>query len=89
MSVTAVRCYAIGMPMYGLNVIYQVYLQGIEKSKLRFADALNVEYDIQTTDFELPILSIQPLVENAVKHGVGMKKYGGTVKISTGETDSA
>ena len=57
--------------------------------KLRFADALNVEYDIQTTDFELPILSIQPLVENAVKHGVGMKKYGGTVKISTKETDTA
>ena len=57
--------------------------------KLRFADALNVEYDIQTTDFELPILSIQPLVENAVKHGVGMKKYGGTVKIATKETDTA
>jgi len=57
--------------------------------KLRFADALNVEYDIQTTDFELPILSIQPLAENAVKHGVGMKKYGGTVKISTKETDRA
>ena len=56
--------------------------------KLRFADALKVEYDIQTTDFELPILSIQPLVENAVKHGVGMKKYGGTVKISTRETDA-
>ena len=33
MSVTAVRCYAIGMPLYGINVIYQVYLQGIEKSK--------------------------------------------------------
>ena len=57
--------------------------------KLRFADALNVEYDIQTTDFELPILSIQPLAENAVKHGVGMKKYGGTVKISTRENDRA
>ena len=57
--------------------------------KLRFADALNVEYDIQTMDFELPILSIQPLVENAVKHGVGMKKYGGTVKISAAETDTA
>ncbi len=57
--------------------------------KLRFADALNIEYDIRTTDFELPILSIQPLVENAVKHGVGMKKYGGTVKVSAMETDSA
>ena len=57
--------------------------------KLRFADALNVEYDITTTEFELPILSIQPLVENAVKHGVGMKKYGGTVTIRTVETDTA
>ncbi len=35
------------------------------------------------------MLSVQPLVENAVKHGVGMKKKGGTVKISTRETDTA
>ena len=34
MSVTAVRCYAIGMPFYGLNVIYQCYLQGIGESKM-------------------------------------------------------
>ncbi len=57
--------------------------------KLRFGDKLNIEYDIQTTDFVLPQLSVQPLVENAVKHGVGMKKQGGTVTISTRETDSA
>ena len=57
--------------------------------KLRFGDMLNIEYDIQTTDFVLPQLSIQPLVENAVKHGVGMKKEGGTVTISTRETEDA
>ena len=57
--------------------------------KLRFADKLNIEYDIQVTDFVLPLLSVQPLVENAVKHGVGMKKKGGTVTISTRETDNA
>ena len=57
--------------------------------KLRFADLLNIEYDIQTTDFQLPLLSIQPLVENAVKHGVGMKEDGGTVTIATKETDTA
>ena len=50
---------------------------------------LNVEYDIQTEDFQLPLLSIQPLVENAVKHGVGMKEDGGTVTIATKETDTA
>ncbi len=57
--------------------------------KLRFGNKLNIEYDIQTTDFVLPQLSIQPLVENAVKHGVGMKKKGGTVTIATRETDTA
>ena len=55
--------------------------------QLRFGKKLNIEYDIQTTDFVLPQLSIQPLVENAVKHGVGMKKKGGTVTISTEEND--
>ena len=57
--------------------------------KLRFDYLLNIEYDIQATGFELPLLSIQPLIENAVKHGVGMKKGGGTVKIASVETDSA
>ena len=57
--------------------------------KLRFDDLLNIEYDIQVTDFRVPQLSIQPLVENAVKHGVGMAEDGGTVKISTRQTDNA
>lgn len=57
--------------------------------KLRFDDLLNIEYDIQATDFEVPQLSIQPIVENAVKHGVGMAEDGGTVTISTRETDDA
>ena len=38
--------------------------------KLRFQNKLNIEYDITVTDFVLPLLSVQPLVENAVKHGV-------------------
>ena len=57
--------------------------------KLRFGKKLNVEYDIQAEDFVIPMLSVQPLVENAVKHGVGMKKKGGTVTISTRETETA
>ena len=57
--------------------------------KLRFGDDLNIAYDIQATDFVLPQLSIQPLVENAVKHGVGMKREGGTVTIATRETADA
>lgn len=53
--------------------------------KLRFGELLCVEYDIQTDGFLLPVLSVQPLVENAVKHGLGEKEDGGTVTISTRE----
>ena len=57
--------------------------------KLRFADKLNIQYDIHTTDFKVPMLSVQPIVENAVKHGVGMKREGGTVTIASNETESS
>lgn len=55
--------------------------------KMRFGEDLNVVYDIQTSEFTIPSLTVQPLVENAVKHGVGMKEDGGTVTISTREYD--
>ncbi len=51
--------------------------------KMRFEEDLEIEYHIGTTDFILPALSIQPLVENAVRHGVGKKIEGGTVSITT------
>lgn len=47
--------------------------------KVRFGIRLNVEYDIRVNDFIVPPLSIQPLVENAIKHGVTKKVGGGTV----------
>lgn len=55
--------------------------------KLRFGDRLEVEYDIQATDFVIPPLALQTMVENAVKHGLLPKKDGGTVKISTRENE--
>ena len=56
--------------------------------KVRFGDRLNMEYDIQSSDFIVPPLSIQPLVENAIKHGVTKKVGGGTVWLrSYEETD--
>lgn len=74
-------------------VPFEVELEHLKKylyiEKLRFGKKLNVEYDIQATDFKLPMLSVQPLVENAVKHGVGMKKNGGTVTIISRDTGNA
>lgn len=54
----------------------------LELEQTRFEDALQVEYHISCTDFFLPPLTLEPLVENAVRHGVRMKPDGrGTVKI--------
>lgn len=55
----------------------------------RFGDRLKVEYDIKATDFRMPVLSLQPLVENAVRCGVMKRESGGTVRISTEETGDA
>ncbi|MCO7137072.1 histidine kinase [[Clostridium] leptum] len=54
----------------------------------RFGDRLKVEYDMEVTDFVLPSLTLQPLVENAVRHGVMRREEGGTVRLSTWETDT-
>ena len=51
--------------------------------KARFRERLNIIYSIHCKDFKLPPLTVQPLVENAVKHGITKKASGGTVKIST------
>ena len=57
--------------------------------KLRFGKKLNIVYDIQTENFVLPQLSIQPLAENAVKHGISKKRGGGTLTIATRETENS
>lgn len=59
--------------------LVQAYL-AIEK--MRFGDRLNIEYDIdETIDTVIPSMTIQPLIENAVHHGLSPKQDGGTVKL--------
>jgi len=53
--------------------------------KMRFGDRVEVVYDIGCIQFFVPVLSIQPLVENAIRHGVAKKPEGGTVTIRTYE----
>jgi len=48
----------------------------------RFDDRLRVNIDIESDDWiPVPPLSIQPLVENAVRHGIMRKPEGGTITI--------
>lgn len=53
----------------------------------RLCDKLHVICRIQTTGFCIPPLTLQPLVENAVQHGIFNREDGGTIVISTTETD--
>ncbi|HUE31089.1 MAG TPA: sensor histidine kinase [Verrucomicrobiae bacterium] len=55
----------------------------------RFGDRLRVEtrVDPPTLHHPIPNLTLQPLVENAVKHGLSRKRGGGTVRIEAILTD--
>lgn len=48
-----------------------------------YGERLQVMYNIECDDFMLPPLSVQPLVENAVRHGIGTYEKGGVVLISS------
>jgi len=53
--------------------------------QIRFPD-MTIQYDLRSVEFLLPALSVQPLVENAIKHGLMGLEEGGIVTISAYET---
>lgn len=52
--------------------------------KIRFEERLNIEFDVDEDclDALVPTLILQPLVENAVKHGISQRRTPGTVRIT-------
>ena len=56
--------------------------------KRRFGDKLKIIYDIRASNFLIPALTIQPIVENAVRHGVTKREEGGTVTIKVEESET-
>jgi two-component system LytT family sensor kinase len=53
----------------------------IQIEKARFGDRLDLVYDIDDIDIKIPSLIIQPLVENAIIHGILKVKGSGTINI--------
>ena len=73
-------------------ILLQQELKHVESylalQRLRFGDELHVVYDIACEDIMLPTLTLQPIVENAVSHGIRESESGtGTVTIRARELD--
>src|SRR5262249_27557889 len=61
------------------------YLQRyVEIQKVRFGERLQVSVDIpaELLRAQVPNLLLQPLVENAIKHGISKRVAGGTVRVA-------
>jgi sensor histidine kinase YesM len=68
------------MPFYQILETLEDY---IVLEQVRFGDRIAFEADIEEDDFLMPPLVLQPIVENAIKHGLTAKVEGGTIWLST------
>lgn len=57
--------------------------QYLSLEKLRMGDELNIIYDINDNGYMLPMMTLEPFVENAVAHGLEKAEAGGTLSIRT------
>ncbi len=72
------------------NICFEEEMENVRAylsvEQTRFSDKLFVEYDLGHTAFRLPALTIQPLVENAVKHNVDSGKSPVHIRICSCKT---
>ncbi|ULL16917.1 response regulator [Paenibacillus sp. H1-7] len=73
-----------GVPFSNELALIESY---VEIEKARFKDRIRIEYEISESvrDVMLPPLLIQPLVENAIRHGIGSRLEGGVVRVKASE----
>ncbi|HWO31118.1 MAG TPA: histidine kinase [Candidatus Acidoferrum sp.] len=62
----------------------------LEIEKVRFEERMKVIFDIapETLDAQVPHLLLQPLVDNAVKHGISKVSVGGEIRITVRRQDN-
>ncbi len=58
----------------------------ISIENVRFPD-MTFTFEMNSNDFHIPALTIQPIVENAIKHGLMMLQSGGIIHVVSYETD--
>ena len=59
----------------------------ISIENVRFPD-MTFTFEMNSTDFRIPALTVQPIVENAIKHGLMKLSKGGTIRVVSYETDT-
>ena len=59
----------------------------ISIENVRFPD-MTFSFEMNSVDFYIPALTIQPIVENAIKHGLMKLAKGGTIRVVSYETDT-
>lgn len=57
--------------------------------QMRFGKRLNIRFELDCIEFCLPVLTVQPIVENAIRHGITKKREGGTVTVRSYEAKTA
>lgn len=66
-----------------LNEELKIVRAYLEIEKLRLGDRLEIAWSVSEASgsAQIPVLSIQPLVENAIRHGISVKREKGIVRI--------
>ena len=64
------------------HVRYYVSIENV-----RFPD-MTFTFEMNSEDFCIPALTVQPIVENAIKHGLMKLEHGGTIRVVSYETDT-
>ena len=59
----------------------------IRIENVRFPD-MTFKFEMNSEDFVIPALTVQPIVENAIKHGLMKLPKGGTIRVVTYESDT-
>ncbi len=63
--------------------------QYLDIQKVRFADRLSLSVDVppDLLNAQVPSLILQPMVENAIKHGIAKRAQGGEVRIAAARSN--
>ena len=63
--------------------------QYLEIQRMRFAERLQVIVDVpaELLPAQVPILILQPLVENAIKHGIAQRAQGGALQVTAASSN--